>query len=395
MRIFRIPVRVSAVIRKELREIGRRPGAIVSLVVGPILVMALFGAGFTGQRQPIETMVVVPQGIDIPRDADMYQRIAGKSVHVRGVTDDAGAARAMLERDEVYMVVIVPTDAWQKIERGEQPTLTVETNELDPTMHGAILVVAEQIVRELNAEIIRSAATQGYARLTAAGAQAPSIPPDVVAHPFKGVVVDRAPVKPAMLTFFAPAVLALVLQHLGMTLTALSMVRERLSGAIDIFRVSPIGAVELLTGKYLAYAVLSVFVTVAVVLATTVGLGIPFRGAFPAFALAVGLLTFASLGLGLLISLVSDSERQAVQLSMLVLLFTVFFSGFVLSVNEFAMPVRAIAYALPATYGIALFQDEMLRGAAREPWMLSALAGIGGSLFLLCALRLRGVLRTA
>ncbi|HEX9437918.1 MAG TPA: hypothetical protein VGA16_12280, partial [Candidatus Limnocylindria bacterium] len=130
MRIFRIPVRVSAVIRKELREIGRRPGAIVSLVVGPILVMALFGAGFTGQRQPIETMVVVPQGIDIPRDADMYQRIAGKSVHVRGVTDDAGAARAMLERDEVYMVVIVPTDALQKIERGEQPTLTVETNEL-------------------------------------------------------------------------------------------------------------------------------------------------------------------------------------------------------------------------------------------------------------------------
>lgn len=393
MRLLRAPVRVLAVVRKELREIARRPGAILSLVVGPILIMALFGMGFTGQRQPLDTLVVVPQGTDIPRDRELYQRIAGKAANIKGVTDDVGAARKALEENEVLMIVIVPTDARQKLERGEQATLTVETNELDPVVHGAVMVVAEQVVRELNAEIIRSAAAQGYARLTAAGAQAPNISPDVVAHPFKGVVVDRAPVKPEMLTFFAPAVLALVLQHLAMTLTALSMVRERVGGAIDMFRVAPVGTLELLVGKYIAYALLSVVVTVAVILATTGGLGIPFRGNVVEFAVAATLLTFASLGLGLLISLVSDSERQAVQLSMIVLLFTVFFSGFVLSVHEFRMPVRALSYALPATYGIALFQDEMLRGAARETWMLGALGAIGAVLFILSAVRLRFVLR--
>lgn len=397
MRLLRAPVRVFAIVRKELREIARRPGALVSLVLGPVLIMALFGMGFTGQRQPIETLVVVPQGSEIPRDREIYQRIAGKAAHIQAVTHDVNAARAALDREEVFMIVIVPTDVRQKIERGEHPTLTVETNELDPVMHGVIMVVAEQLVRELNAEVIKSAAAQGLARLTAAGAQAPNIPPEIVAeivaHPFKGVVVDRAPVKPEMLTYFAPAVLALVLQHLAMTLTALSMVRERLSGAIDMFRVSPVGTLEMLIGKYIAYGLLSVLVTVAVVLATTGGLGIPFRGQVGGFALAAALLTFASLGLGLLISLVSDSERQAVQLSMLVLLFTVFFSGFVLSVHEFRMPVRALAYALPATYGISLFQDEMLRGTMRETWMLGALGGIGGVLFLLSALRLRFVLR--
>jgi len=395
MRIFRTPVRIAAVIRKELRELMRRPGAVLSLALGPVLVMALFGAGFTGERRPIDMIVVIPADSGLSKDAATYQRIAGKTTVVREVTSDPAAARAKLDNDEVRMIVIVPQGARETIEKGQQAQLTVETNVIDPVEHGAVMVVAEQIVREINAEIVLEAARQGYARLSQAGAQTPQIPPEVVAHPFKGSVVDRTPVKPSLLIFFAPAVLALVLQHLGMTLTALSVVRERISGAIDLFRVAPIGALELLIGKYVAYAILSLLVTVCVVLATTTSLGIPFRGSIEMFAAAVALLTFASLGLGLLISLVSDSERQAVQLSMLVLLFSVFFSGFVLSVNEFRMPVQAISYALPVTYGIAAFQDLMLRGAMQEPWMLAALASIGLVLFGLSALRLRAVLNPA
>ena len=61
----------------------------------------------------------------------------------------------------------------------------------------------------------------------------------------------------------------------------------------------------------------------------------------------VSLLIVASLGLGLLISIVSDSERQAVQLSLLVLLASVFFSGFVLPISEFSTPVRVAAQPHP------------------------------------------------
>jgi ABC-2 type transport system permease protein len=52
----------------------------------------------------------------------------------------------------------------------------------------------------------------------------------------------------------------------------------------------------------------------------------------------------------------------------------VFFGGFVLSIDEFTAPVRAIAYALPVTHGIRLLQDIMLRGGTDEPWQLAALA---------------------
>ncbi len=74
-----------------------------------------------------------------------------------------------------------------------------------------------------------------------------------------------------------------------------------------------------------------------------------------------------------MIATISDSERQAVQLSLLVLLASVFFSGFVLSVDEFTAPVRALAYTLPVTHGIQLLQDLMLRGGTRETWQFLAL----------------------
>ena len=63
------------------------------------------------------------------------------------------------------------------------------------------------------------------------------------------------------------------------------------------------------------------------------------------------------------------------QLSMLVLLASVFFSGFVLPLDQFITPLRIAAYSLPVTHGIQLLQDFMLRGSTNQTWELYALAG--------------------
>lgn len=221
------------------------------------------------------------------------------------------------------------------------------------------------------------------------------MPPEVIARPTNAETTNVAPSEPDVLNFFGPAVFALVIQHLAVTLTALSMVRERLSGQMDRFRVAPVTSMELLVGKYIAYAALSLAVSAIVGVLLVGVLGVPLLGGWPLFVGIVLLLTFASLGVGLLISLVADSERQAVQLSMLVLLASVFFSGFVLPVSDFAEWTQYIAYALPVTHGIATLQEHMLRGVVTDPWMLGALAIIGAVLYVGSLLRLRRVLRTA
>ena len=105
------------------------------------------------------------------------------------------------------------------------------------------------------------------------------------------------------------------------------------------------------------------------------------------------MLLIASLGLGLLISVVSDSERQAVQLSLLTLLASMFFSGFVLRITEFQPAVQVAAYALPVTHGIALLQELMLSGTVTQAWQLAALTGIAGLLLTVSWVLLRRELR--
>jgi ABC-2 type transport system permease protein len=252
------------------------------------------------------------------------------------------------------------------------------------------------MVAELNAEIIRQAAAEGITIAEGElGPEVTDISPEVVAKPTTAVTENVAPSDPTVLNFFAPAVLALVLQHLGVTLTALSMVRERLSGQMDLFRVAPANSAEVLIGKYVAYGLLTLLVGGIVGALMVFVLGVPI---FSGYAVAIGivlLLAFASLGVGLLISLVADSERQAVQLSMLVLLASVFFSGFVLPVQDFIGAVQYVAYALPVTHGIATLQEAMLRGEVSSVWMIGALAAIGAALYLLSLVRLQRILKSA
>jgi ABC-2 type transport system permease protein len=125
------------------------------------------------------------------------------------------------------------------------------------------------------------------------------------------------------------------------------------------------------------------------------GLGVPMLGSWLMVGLVITLLIVASLGIGLIISVVSDSERQAVQLCLLLLLASVFFSGFVLPVHEFKEGVQYGAYALPVTHGIRLLQDVMLRGDTTAWWQLGVLAALAGAFLILTVVLLRRTLRSA
>jgi ABC-2 type transport system permease protein len=382
--------RTTSFVTKEVIDVIRRPGALFSLVFGPFLIMGAFGLGYSGQYRPLNTVLVLPQGTSLPQEASYYQQFAGQSVDIVEVSQDVDAAREKLHRQQVDLLVIAPADVEEKFRTGQQSAIQIEYNELDPVRDNYARFIAYRQVQELNRAIIENtvAAGEQYVVQTT-GAQPIPVPPQVVASPTRAEVRNLAPVQPNVVAFFAPAVLALVLQHMGVTLTALSMVRERLSGAMDIFRVAPLRSLELLVGKYLAYAFFNLSVAALICFLVVGLLHVPLLSAPADIATVVVLLSFASLGLGLLISTIVDSERQAVQLSMLVLLASVFFSGFVLPLDQFVAPLRLAAYSLPVTHAIQLLQDLMLRGETNQGWEFTALGVIGVVLFVLTSMTLR------
>lgn len=225
-----------------------------------------------------------------------------------------------------------------------------------------------------------------YAELT-------TLDPAVLTRPFDSTTESILPVRVDQSDYFVPASLALLLQHLGVTFAALSLVRDRSTGLFELLRVSPLSPWEIVTGKCIAYLLMGGAVAAILLALSVVALGVPMAGAVVWLAVVVVGLVLASLALGMILSMVSGTESQAVQYAMLSLLAGLFFSGFVLSIDDLVAPVRVISFALPVTYGIRAFQDVMFRGL-QPSWIdLGGLIGLSALYGTLAVMALRSKLR--
>jgi len=371
--LLRTIVRLLALIGKEIVEALRRPGAVISLILGPFVIMALFGFGYSGEHRPLETSIVVPPSSGLPTDVAKYQELAGGGLHILAVVPDRTGLDEALAAGRLDVVINAPEDPAASFRAGQQSVFDVRINVVDPIQSSYAGFLASSLSSAVNREILREAAEQGEGIAADVGIQAGNTPLNVVAEPTRAELVNIAPISPGVVAFYGPAVLALILQHLAVTLIALSLVRERTSGILDMYRVAPVNAWEVIAAKLVAYILIGGAIALVSVALMQSVFHVPMLGDPRVLAGTVALVLVASLGLGLAIAVISDSERQAVQLALLVLLASVFFSGFVLSISEFNPIVRSLAYALPVTHGIRLIQDIMLRGSTTELWEYATL----------------------
>jgi ABC-2 type transport system permease protein len=379
--------RILAFVGKDLVEVVRRPGALASLIVGPVLIMVLFGLGYDGTKLRMRALLVVPPGSGLPTDVEAYSEIQTSNGELVGVVSDAAAARQALQDGSVDVVILAPSDFQANFEAGRQSTIQMNYDLLSPVRADIARLLAERLADQVNREIIEQTASRV---LAAAGPlPGPSVSPEIIASPTRAEARNLAPSTPSITAYYGPAVLALIVQHTAVTLAALSMTRERRTGIFDLLRVSSVRASEIVAGKTLAFASLVGLVAAAVIWLLVTVLEVPFLGDPVLVLVSLALLGAASLGAGLLISMVSDSERQAVQLSLLLLLASVFLSGLVLDLGLFVAAVQFIGYLLPVSHGIVLFQDLLLRGDVGTAWHLPALAVIAVVTFISTWLFLR------
>ena len=173
-----------------------------------------------------------------------------------------------------------------------------------------------------------------------------SIQPDVLASPFDVETQAVTQSSTNFSDFYVPAAIALLAQHMALTFAALSIVREQSAGAIELFQVSPLAPFEGLLGKYISYFILTSILLAILTALSLLGIGVPMLGSWTYYVLTLVAVVFASLGAGFVISLVSESTSQAVQYSMIVLLASIFFSGFFLGLDLLQPYVRVVSLSL-------------------------------------------------
>lgn len=191
--------------------------------------------------------------------------------------------------------------------------------------------------------------------------------------------------------FFVPGVIGIALQIATVFATALSIVRERERGTLEQLLVSPLSRWGLMLGKIVPYLCISSTLAVFFFLVMRWVFFIPIHGSMLALALGSFLYIFTLLSIGLLISTRAENHMQALQMTMTLLLPTVFFSGFIFPRETMPPVFYALSVALPPTYYIDLLRGVVLRGGDFADFSrhLIILACMGAGLFLLCAARYR------
>ena len=191
--------------------------------------------------------------------------------------------------------------------------------------------------------------------------------------------------------FFVPGVIGVVLQIATTFATAMSLVRERERGTLEQLMVSPLSRWGLMLGKLVPYLLIGMAMASGLFMVMRYLFHVPIAGNVGSLLVGTFFYVFALLSLGLLISTKAQNQMQALQMSMMFILPSVFFSGFIFPRETMPPIFYAISTALPATYYIELERALVLRGASLgDFWFhLVMLASMGAALFTLCALRFK------
>ncbi|MGZ5353705.1 MAG: ABC transporter permease [Actinomycetota bacterium] len=339
-----------AMIVKEFRQLRRDRRTLAMMVFLPIVLLVVFGYAASFDVGSIPVRVLGP-GAD---------RVAGalpEPFEVGGI--DPSGTRA---------------DAVDALRDGEVPVALLTS----PTGVTVLLDGSELF--------IANAAKASFASI------AERLPTDIEAN--VEVLFNEELETSAIMV---PGLAAMILLFVGTVITSLGVVRERQAGTLEQLAVMPFRPTDVFLGKIAPYFVVAAIDMTVIVLAGIVLFDVPFRGSVLVLALGALLFLFVTLGIGVLISSVSENQGQAIQLALMTLLPQIMLSGLIFPLSSMAAGVRWIGYVLPLTYFVKIARGVMLRGASLDalwaPFLYLAI--IGAVVFGLATLRFRRSLAPA
>ena len=336
--------RLRYLVWKEFLELRMNPRLFGVVVVAPIVQLTLLGYAATTDVRDVP--VVVADGDRSAQSRSLIARFEGSAnfevVDVVTTTDEAAP---FLEGGRAWLALNVPAGYGAALLSGGSPVVQVVADGTDSNSTSAALGYATSLLA-------------AYARSLAADRQpAPA-----------GAVLDpriRVWFNPQLESrlFMLPGVLALVLLVVTANLASMAIVREKELGTLEGLNVTPLRRWELIAGKLLPYGAIALVDVILVVLVTVAWFEVPLRGSLVLlFAMCV-LYVFSTLGLGLFISTISDTQQQAMMTSTFFFLTPmIYLSGFIFPIENMPEAIQQVTYLIPLRYFLVIVRGIFLKG---------------------------------
>jgi ABC-2 type transport system permease protein len=346
-----MPSRLLSLIRKEFIQIARDPRTLVLTFVFPIMMLLLLGYAATNDVRNIPLAVYDQDKsdasrmlLDAYRAADYFNFAyeVGSSEEIEKLID-SGAARA---------AIIIPPDYSKQINGNTPAQIGFIIDGSDPTLASTALSAATLIGQSRGVELVQQ-------RMIMTGKSG-----------LNNVIDIRTQVwyNPEMVSayYMIPGLIGMILQFLTTILTATSIVRERERGTIEQLIVTPLKPWELVVGKITPYIIIAFADTIEVLIAGALIFHVPINGSLSLLLLLSALFLVTTLGIGLFISTVANTQQEAMLTTMFTIMPSIFLSGFFFPLAAMPQILQIISYVVPLRYFLIIARGIVLKGVGVE-----------------------------
>jgi ABC-2 type transport system permease protein len=334
--------RLRAVAVKEIRQLARDRVTFGMIVGVPLMQMLLFGYAINFDVRNIATAVHDEANSSMSREF-LAQLRATQVIRVTHVTRSTEELDRLLREGRVSLGVVIPGDFERRLQSDTRPVMQILIDGSQPSLSGVAAGLAAMPMLTRHGQGPHAGGKRMAPR---------RIELRTLYNPEKRTAVQ-----------IVPALVGVILSMTMVLFTSGAIVRERERGNLELLIATPLGRLELMVGKLLPYVGIGLIQTTLVLIVGSALFNVPVVGSLLDLYLATLMFIAASLGLGLFVSTMAQTQFQAFQLAFVTMLPSILLSGFLFPFEGMPKIAQWLAQVLPLTHFNVMIRGIMLRGA--------------------------------
>jgi ABC-2 type transport system permease protein len=339
--------RLLALLTKEFIQMRRDRLTFAMMIGMPIIQLLLFGFAINTDVKHLST-VVFDQSLQQESRELLASLEASEYFNIKYVATNYQEVTNYIESGKTKVGIVIPPDFTENIKHGRSAAVQVIVDASD-SMAASSAIGAAQLVGQIKSQEILRQRLQGFS------GKAIDLPYDVRIRPWYNPDFVSA-------FYMVPGILGIVLTMTMVMITSMAIVRERERGTLEQLIVTPVKTWELILGKIIPYIFVGYVQATVALLVGILVFDLPVRGNLGLLYGLTSLFIIASLALGILISTLTKTQMQAMQMSFFVFLPSVLLSGFMFPREAMPLFFQLLGNLLPVTFYLEILRGIILKG---------------------------------
>ena len=333
-----------AFIKKEFYHILRDWRTLLLLIGIPIAQITILGFAVTDEIK--NTEIAILNNANDPASQNIEGRFrASKYFQVVERFQNTDEIEPAFRKGKIKLVVVFPKDFGNDLQHNNKAQINLVADASDPNMATIVTNYASAIIADYQKEIITSGV------------------PYIIETKIR--MLYNPELKGAY--NFVPGVMGMVLMLICAMMTAVSIVREKELGTMEVLLVSPLRPIMIIVAKAIPFMALSLVNVVIILLLSIYALKVPIMGSVTLLILESWLFIIASLALGLVISTIAKTQQVAMMMSIVILMVpTMMLSGYIYPIENMPVILQMVSHIVPAKWYINIVKAVMIKGLGIE-----------------------------